>query len=161
MGMSIQTVDPAVIKGILANRGRATYMGLVIQHPNQSGGKAGKGCNKTSTIQVMNAERTMLLKQVRYTVGDPESQKKAVIKACKFIEEQKAPKPENTTGLEIDPAVGIPVEQVSCPGCGKPYKTRQQVCETCEECERCCRCSTNKQKLIPSSQMIAKCVEQA
>lgn len=48
-----------------------------------SGGKAGKGHNKTSTVQVMDGN--MLVKQFRFKVGDSESYRKAREKAKLFI----------------------------------------------------------------------------
>ncbi len=53
-----------------------------------SGGKAGRGCNKTSTIQVRFNQ--CVIKQVRFNVADPESRKAAVRKAKQFVDQHKA-----------------------------------------------------------------------
>lgn len=55
-----------------------------IKLPIQSGGKAGKGHNKTSTIQVIY-EGIMVAKQIRYTVADPASKNKAIKKALEYV----------------------------------------------------------------------------
>lgn len=52
-------------------------------HLAVSGGKAGKGKNITSTVQVRKSE--MILKQFRFTSGDSESRKRVVKKAVDFI----------------------------------------------------------------------------
>lgn len=55
------------------------------------GGKAGRGCNKTATVQVrepFNADTYLLLKQIRYTVADPASLQKAVHKARAFVDDR-------------------------------------------------------------------------
>jgi len=60
-----------------------------IKLPIQSGGKAGKGYNKTSTIQVMY--EYFLVKQIRYTVADHNSKMEALKKAISYaIGEKKA-----------------------------------------------------------------------
>lgn len=48
-----------------------------------SGGKAGKGNNKTSTIQVWY-EGYLVVKQIRYNVGDKESEGIAIKKAVSY-----------------------------------------------------------------------------
>ena len=55
-----------------------------IKLPIQSGGKAGKGHNKTSTIQVVY-EGMMAVKQIRYTVRDHESKMAAIEKAIAYV----------------------------------------------------------------------------
>lgn len=52
-------------------------------HLPTSGGKAGRGCNKTSTLQVRYGG--VVLKQFRFTVADFESRKAATRKAKDFI----------------------------------------------------------------------------
>jgi hypothetical protein len=57
---------------------------------SSGGGKAGKGFNKTATVQVhepFNAESYLLRKQIRYTVGDRASLEKAMQKARTFVDE--------------------------------------------------------------------------
>ena len=48
--------------------------------------------------------------------------------------------------MEIHPVWGRPIEDVSCPGCGKVYgHDGTTVCTQCEECSSCCkerRCPT-------------------
>jgi hypothetical protein len=51
-------------------------------HVPTSGGKAGKNCNKTSTVQLRLED--CVKKQFRFTVNDKESFKKAVAKAKKY-----------------------------------------------------------------------------
>lgn len=92
MSQKNQQIDPAVVQSVLSNRGRAVYRNYVIQFPLQSGGKAGKGHNKTSTIQVVDPQCSVLMKQVRYTVNDAESRRKAIIKAMAFVDERAAQK---------------------------------------------------------------------
>ena len=38
--------------------------------------------------------------------------------------------------MEIDPNYGVPVEEISCPGCGKHYGDCEEVCFNCEESAR-------------------------
>lgn len=59
------------------------YRGLTIRTPT-SGGKAGYGCNKTSTVQVIHCNQ--LEKQIRFIVGDKESLRKATLKAMRWID---------------------------------------------------------------------------
>jgi hypothetical protein len=51
-------------------------------HLPTSGGKAGKGNQKTSTIQVWKDNQ--IVKQFRFTINDNESRKAAVAKAKAF-----------------------------------------------------------------------------
>lgn len=53
----------------------------------ESGGKAGKGNNKTSTVQVRKREymRESLLKGFRYTCNNLDSYSKAKAKAKEFV----------------------------------------------------------------------------
>lgn len=57
-----------------------------IKFATPSGGKAGKGHNKTSTIQVIRD--SMIIKMFRFTVNNPESMRKARIKAEEFVASQ-------------------------------------------------------------------------
>jgi hypothetical protein len=57
---------------------------------SKGGGKAGKGFNKTGTVQVhepFNSESYLLKKQIRYSVGDPTSLDKAMQKARAFVDD--------------------------------------------------------------------------
>lgn len=60
--------------------------GVVIKTAKQTGGKAGKGYNKTSTIQVIHLESGMLLKQYRFNMDDPMSLNAAYSKADSFVD---------------------------------------------------------------------------
>jgi hypothetical protein len=65
------------------------YKGFKIVQSNSRGGKAGRGCNKTATIQVhedFNATSYLMIKQITFTVGNEESRQKAVQKARDFID---------------------------------------------------------------------------
>jgi hypothetical protein len=65
------------------------YKGFKIVQSNPRGGKAGRGCNKTATIQVhedFNATSYLLIKQVRFTVGDDASRQRAIQKAKDHID---------------------------------------------------------------------------
>lgn len=62
------------------------YKGFEIGLPKQSGGKAGCGCNKTSTVQVIyriNSECYLAIKHFRFKVTDVESTRRAVKDAIK------------------------------------------------------------------------------
>ena len=54
-------------------------------HVPTSGGKAGRGCNRTSTIQVRRGRS--ILKQFRFAVSDSDSRIKAIRKARAFAVE--------------------------------------------------------------------------
>lgn len=65
-----------------------TYKGFEIAD-SRGGGKAGKGFNKTATIQVrepFNSDTYLLRKQIRYKVGDQTSRFRAVQKAREVID---------------------------------------------------------------------------
>jgi hypothetical protein len=64
----------------------ANYKGHVVQTASSTGGKAGKGCNKTSTIQVFKEGGQVIVKAFRFNVGNDESFKSAVRKARVFID---------------------------------------------------------------------------
>jgi hypothetical protein len=51
-------------------------------HVPESGGKAGKGCNKTSSIQVRKGG--VIEKNIRFTLADPASCTAAIEKAKRF-----------------------------------------------------------------------------
>lgn len=67
---------------------RHYYLGHVIKHARQTGGKAGKGRNRTSTVQVLKeiGEYDVLVKHFRYVVGDRESELRAFRKAVEHID---------------------------------------------------------------------------
>jgi hypothetical protein len=54
----------------------------------QSGGKAGKGKNKTSSIFVYN-EQSCIVKRFGFYINDIESRKAALKKARNFVQENK------------------------------------------------------------------------
>lgn len=58
-----------------------------LKFARNTGGKAGKGRNKTSTVQVVQrvGEGYRVLKQFRFRVGDIASQRRAVDRAGAFI----------------------------------------------------------------------------
>jgi hypothetical protein len=60
---------------------------LRIQYAMQSGGKAGRGLNKTSTIQIRD-EINCIVKQFQYVVNDSESERKAFRRAKKYIKQK-------------------------------------------------------------------------
>lgn len=64
----------------------------VLKTASPTGGKAGKGLNKTSTVQVIDSREMILLKHFRFKVGDPASLARAWAKAWKFYDEHKAKK---------------------------------------------------------------------
>lgn len=67
------------------------YGGYEIAQSNGRGGKAGKGRNKTATIQVRESVRPgeyLLKAQFRYTVGNSQSQSNAHAKARAWIDSQ-------------------------------------------------------------------------
>lgn len=61
----------------------AFFNGFEIHLP-MSGGKAGKGCNKTGSIQIRDGFR--ILKQFRFQVGKQPSYMKAIDKAKAFCQ---------------------------------------------------------------------------
>jgi len=45
----------------------------------------------------------------------------------------------------VDKQYGIPVEDMSCPSCGRKYGHHNtRVCTYCEECSSCCTCKGRK-----------------
>jgi hypothetical protein len=60
------------------------YKGYTIRAARSTGGKAGKGRNKTSTVQVLKDD--MLVKAVRFKVDSAESWTKARTKAKAWID---------------------------------------------------------------------------
>jgi len=64
----------------------------VIRDANPTGGKAGKGNNLTSTIQVFDTEESSVIKSFRYDMHNTVSRMKAKLRASMFIEELEAEK---------------------------------------------------------------------
>jgi len=67
------------------------YRGFPIRFARQTGGKAGKGCNKTSTIQVVSEQTdgsVIIEKTVRFNVNERPSFVKAMVKAREWVDEQ-------------------------------------------------------------------------
>jgi hypothetical protein len=62
------------------NMGEAQYE---IRFARQSGGKAGKGCNKTSTVQVLYG--SCIVKQFRFLMGNSQSIEQAIAKAEAYV----------------------------------------------------------------------------
>ncbi len=54
---------------------------LKINYPKATGGKAGKGHNKTSTIRVLDTATNCIVKQFRYKVNSGRSQIHAYVEA--------------------------------------------------------------------------------
>ena len=67
---------------------RETYKGLVIKTARSTGGKAGKGLNKTSTVQVIEPHEGyhLMHKHFRYVVNDRQSLAAAWLKARAFVD---------------------------------------------------------------------------
>lgn len=63
----------------------ADYLGFEIHVPT-SGGKAGTGRNRTSTIQLRRAN--CIQKQFSFVMDDPDSRSRAIAKAKHFAESQ-------------------------------------------------------------------------
>lgn len=63
------------------------YKGFEVHLPT-SGGKAGTGFNKTSTIQVR--KNSMIVKQFRFYMADNESQRNALRNARAHIDQESA-----------------------------------------------------------------------
>ena len=67
--------------------------GYTIKTANPTGGKAGKGKNKTSTIQVLKCSRDFshyfIVRQFRFVVGSELSLRFAIAKAVQYAEESK------------------------------------------------------------------------
>lgn len=60
------------------------YKGFVIKHARPSGGKAGKGRNKTTSIQVFKSN--MVRKSISYKKNDDNEYQLAVLKARDWID---------------------------------------------------------------------------
>ncbi len=70
------------------------YRGHTIADSNGLGGKAGRGCNRTATVQVRKAlwgGDYLLLKQVRYSVDKPGARQAAAEKARAYIDSISSP----------------------------------------------------------------------
>ncbi len=65
------------------------YKGYVIRQADSAGGKAGRGHNKTSTIQVREPmpDGYLLKKSFRWRVADRNSLNKAIEKAKKYVDD--------------------------------------------------------------------------
>ena len=53
-----------------------------VRYAKQTGGKAGKGCNKTSSVQVLH--NSCIVKIFRFTVGDTQGRISAKLKADEY-----------------------------------------------------------------------------
>ena len=63
-------------------------------------------------------------------------------------------------GSRIHEPSGLPVENVSCPGCGFVYGYRKRtVCPECQECSECCRCPEPRPARISGKKMIEDLLE--
>jgi hypothetical protein len=81
------------------------YKGFEIGHARQTGGKAGTGFNKTSTIQItyrVNSESYLLIKNIRFNVGTPDETraavKTAIQKAMDYVDSGEAMKKVKACG---------------------------------------------------------------
>jgi hypothetical protein len=81
------------------------YKGFEISLAKQSGGKAGRGFNLTSTVRVLyriNSECVLLLKQIRFKIGTAEetkeAMKNAVNKATDYVDSGEAMKKVKACG---------------------------------------------------------------
>lgn len=59
-----------------------------IREAKRTGGKAGKGHNKTSTIQVYYKRYYIVVKSFRYTMNDMVSKERAIEKAVAFARQE-------------------------------------------------------------------------
>lgn len=64
-------------------------MGYKVMLATQSGGKAGKGRNKTSTVQVLCDN--ILVKSFRFRTDNMDSFKRAKAKAMQYVEMKEKP----------------------------------------------------------------------
>ena len=69
------------------------YKGYLLTNPKPTGGKAGKGRNKTSTVQIRETLKNgfLVIKSIRYNVNEPVSKINAISKAKKYIDGLKPP----------------------------------------------------------------------
>ncbi len=67
---------------------REEYKGFLIKTAKPTGGKAGKGRNKTTTLMVIDPVEGLLLKLFRYSVGDLQSFYSARLKAYSWVEQR-------------------------------------------------------------------------
>jgi hypothetical protein len=81
------------------------YKGFEIGTARETGGKAGTGCNKTSTVQItyrVNSESYLLIKNIRFKIGTPDetraSVKKAIKKATDYVDSGEAMKKVKACG---------------------------------------------------------------
>lgn len=69
------------------------YRGFPIRLAKPTGGKAGLGCNKTSSIQIVSEQTDgcfTIERTIRYNVNDRPSFKKALNKAHTWIDKEHA-----------------------------------------------------------------------
>lgn len=87
---------------------RELYKGKLIKTARPTGGKAGKHLNKTSTVQVLDPVESILLKQIRFDVGDLASFESAWDRAKDFIDgkETKRGGARPGAGIRREPLVG-------------------------------------------------------
>lgn len=100
-------------------------------HVPTSGGKAGFGCNVTSTIQVR--KDGCICKQFRFTIADNESRDRAIAKAKGFVN------PSFTkTLLGSSPDHRTNRWRLECSCCGKKWEPpTTMLSKREEECPRC------------------------
>ena len=75
-----------LVPEFLGNR-RIRINKCIIQPASNSGGKAGKGCNKTSTLSIMT--NNLVIKQIRFKTKDTESYVNACRKAIEYAKNLK------------------------------------------------------------------------
>ncbi len=76
---------------------REEYKGFLIKTAKPTGGKAGKGRNKTTTLMVFDPVEGLLLKLFRYTLGDLQSYYSARVKAYDYIEQRLTKRPPDAS----------------------------------------------------------------
>ncbi len=83
-----------------------TYKGHAVRLAKPSGGKAGKGNNRTTTLQVYGPAGGCILAAFRFILANPETHKAAARKARDFIDRQRAkaavePSPELMRAFDV------------------------------------------------------------
>jgi len=81
-----QIVDDVLAMNRPAVNSALKYKGYIVKPASPTGGKAGRGYNKTSTIQII--ENMCVIKAFRFKMNDFNSRAQAVQKAKSFIDEQ-------------------------------------------------------------------------
>lgn len=71
--------------GFTLKRNDMDYRGFRIIDSEDSGGKAGSGCNKTTSVQVRGDE---FFRYVRYNVGEKGARAKAIEKAKGVVDKE-------------------------------------------------------------------------